>query len=612
MGRLLVSAVLALLVAAPVAVAQPSRTDGAVRVVGPTPSGALLFVYHKRDLLCGGPRRRSARGWSEACTAEVGQLRDPLISVDRDRAGPTLVWGFVAPAVATVEIVFAGGSRAIAPTTDGPAYRGRYAGQVRFFMVEAGRDQPLYARLLGSAGVLLAAIDATDGRGAEVRTPRVLSPGRTAGAAWTLRASTNRLLVPLPDDQERIVTRTCVSLTGAARVEFCDDPDLPRRPKYAIERSCSPVGIQILGLVSPDVGRLVAVLGDGSRRRVPLRLLPHRLGPRRAFALVLDPGTALRRLIAVEADRRRVLAGGLGPGLVDCPATTSVYSVDAFALPRDGPGPPALLVRDEETLLCFTIGLPDPRGRDCYRPPLDESQARFDWRSTDAVTFFAGVVPLSVGSVELVFARGERHVVPATLVGPYAGRYRGLIGFVTLALPGRRELRRIALMGTDGQRLLSHPVAGWPSFVRGPRPLLRARGPWRFGAGTVRFPGSARPLPCIQLARGRLSRDFSRCSIGSGQVSVNVSCRPRGTLMFGALKPGQRALRVVTDRGVQAARTASLLPLGLPGRAFLIELPGNATPRVLELRGERTRRLRLRFPAARRQCGYTDSVRLRG
>jgi hypothetical protein len=610
-----------------VAAAQPpgERLPGdAVAVAGPTESGARLFVYDRGGQLCGVPRRPRPRAQSEGCGPPSPRLRGAIVAFHPERGRPLLVWGFVAPSVASVEIMSAGGGLVAADTTAGAAYRGAHAGRVRFFLAEAPRGAPvLYLRLLGADGTLLAAFDPTFGGGAPGR-PVEVGRGQTVGAdrpapsvprglPWSLRALTRRVHTPLPGDEERVLTRSCVLLAPAVRtrrqymlerVEVCHDPDFPNRPDYTARRSCDPIGIQVLGLVPHGTGRVVAILGDGSRRRLPVRRLPAGMGDRRAFALALARDVALRSLTVPESGRRRRLIGGIGPGLADCPGGSSDYEF-GFGPPRpwSGPQPPALQLRDEGVLLCATLGLPDPRGRDCARPPLDELESRILWQPADAGTVVAGVVPAHVGSVELLLERAGPQRLPTTAETTYAGRYRGLVRVFSISFPFPDQLTRVTLNGLDGQPLASLPFFTRPSFERLPTPVLRARSGWRLGAGVVEG-----GLPCIQLVRQRFSRDPLGCAADAWSRQVRVTCRPKGMIVAGRLRPGVRTLDVVTSRGTFRARTASLGAHGLSGRAFLVELPGRAAPRAIVTRGATPGRQRLRLPAAARQCGYTEQV----
>lgn len=593
----------------------------AVLVAGPTVSGARLFVRDEGRHLCASVISRGSD--SETCGAAPERLREPLISVDKNGRGPDFVWGIVSPEVASVELVSARGRRVATDTTAGVRYHGKHAGELRFFLVEARwqrGDGLLYARLLDSNGALLAAVDTSSygssQRGRETQVAR----GRVARAPWSLRVFTRRELVPLPGDEERVVTERCVALALPSRfagrhpqthTDACDDPDSPRPVDIALARTCGPIGIQVAGLARFGV-RLRAVLGDGSHLRVPLHALPPRFGPRRAFALPLAPTVALQSLVAIEDGRRHVELGGIGPGTVDCPDSSSGFLTGYdLRLPRFGSAPPALQLRDDGVLLCATLGLPDPERRDCARPPLDEEYSWILSRTTADTTTVAGVVPLTVGSVELVLAGGERHLVPTEVDSPYTGRYRGLIRVFSLTVPGGHEPRRVTLNGLDGKPITTIPIYSPPTFERAPQPLLRTRGGWTLGAGIIRFvpPDSgARRLSCLQLVRGEFSRNPFACTFPDTMLA-RVTCRPKRTLVFGRLAPGRRLLEIRTTHGTVVPKTASLRPLGTSGRAFVAELPGRAGLRSVVVRGVRIKRHRLRLPPANRQCGYAESLR---
>jgi hypothetical protein len=547
-----------------------------------------------------------------------------MISFDASSRGPARAWGFVSAEVATVEIVFARGRRLATATTAGSRYRGRHAGKLRFFLVEARLrhgDGPLYARLLDAKGALLAAVDAARYY-ARREHPVDVARGRVGEAVWTLRAFTTRALSPLPGDEERVTTSRCVGLSLPNRFASrfpqnhsyaCDDPDFPRRDAFDVARTCGPIGIRIVGLVPPG-SRLQAVLGNGRHLPVRLHALPHRFGALRAFALALAPEVALRALVSIGDGRRHVVSGGIGPGVADCPNASSGYFSGSgfdFGMPRFGPEPPSLQLRDDGVLLCATLGLPDPDGRDCGHPPLDERESWVLSRVTADATTVAGVVPPTVGSVELLLAGGERHVVPTMLESPYTGRYRGLIRVFSITVPGGHEPRRVTLNGLDGRPLTTIPVYRPPTFERVPRPLLRIRGGWTLGAGIVRFafPGSGpRRLACLQLVRGgEFSDDPFACTLADS-IPVRVSCRPQRMLVYGRLAPGVRGVELRTTEGTVEARTASLRPLGTSGRAFVAEVPRRAGLRSIVVRSARTKRHRLRLPPADRQCGYQEDA----
>jgi hypothetical protein len=328
----------------------------------------------------------------------------------------------------------------------------------------------------------------------------------------------------------------------------------------------------------------------------------------RAFVLVLAPDVALRSLATTEDGRREVQVRGIGPGIADCPNTsTGWYLGFDLEMPRFGAEPPALKLRDDGVLLCATLALPDPEGRDCGPPPLDAESSRLLSHVTPESTTIAGVVTRDVGSVEVVFAGGETQLVPTT-EETYAGRYRGLIRSFSLTVPGERDPRAARLIGVDGRRQASIRLSSWPEFVRAPRTVLRGPGGWRLAAGIVSGGGLAgRRLGCLQLTRGAPSDDVLSCDTLGASKQVRVTCRPKRTLVFGQVAPGVRRMEVRTTRGAVTARIVSLRRLGISARAFLAELPAAAALGGLEVHADRVRRPRLNLPPASRQCGYGES-----
>jgi hypothetical protein len=612
--RSIAVAIAALLVCVPSTAGQSQR---GVAVAGPTPSGGQLFVYDQRNDLCLAIRRPGQRPPGSICGDEVPRLRTPTLNFQRfGRDRPAFVWGVVAPEVSAIEPVFPDGRRVRIETSEGAAYRGRLAGRVRFFVAET-HAEPLYVRLLDQAGQLLAAEEMNPDSYDPAATSLPIARGRIVGERWRLSAFRRPRLRPLPGEEERIVQESCVDLQHSSgplfsgpfpEMRICADPDGAFGPwNLEVDTACRGVGLTAVGLAPPTARRLVAVLGDGRRVRVPLRELPARFGDERPFVLVLGPRTALRRMVAFEAGGRRTLVRGIAPGIANCPHTGSTFitSLDLTRAPRIGPGGPALQVRDEGVLLCATIGL--PRAVDCWHPPLDEGDSRILWHPTDAGTYAAGVLPQQVASVVLEWDDGERLRLETTTEGPYEGRYQGLVRFFTVSLPGRRILRRVELLDASGQQLLGTSIHEPPVYDPGPVVVLRGSGGWRLGAGVLRAPRSGRRALCLELSRGALDPEPVGC-LGTGP-NVEVSCRPRGMRLYGRLPKGARTARVETDLGVFEARTARLPSrLGVRGRLYLVELPAGARPRRVVLEGRRTKRHPVRLPAARAQCGYGTGI----
>jgi hypothetical protein len=593
----------------------------AVPVAGPTSSGARLFVWDQHGDLCGrvvhSPRARFA---STACGSAPRTLREPLISIEAQGSKAEYVWGFVAPEVASVEIVTTRGHRFAAPASKGARYHGKYAGKLRFFVAQTPErrgEELFYVRLLDASGALLAAVDPGYPEGPSRAGGAQVARGRLADTAWSLRVSRTRTLSPLPGDEERVVAPSCVALflSVHAHRDFpqtdtstCDQPDFPRPVDIALSRTCGPVGIQIAGLADAGV-RLQAVLGDGTRRRLGLHALPKRFGARRAFALLLAPKVALRKLVAIEGGRRHVEVDGLGPGVIECPDSSSGYFFAfGLSLPKFGDGPPALQLRDNGVLLCATLGLPDPDNADCGRPPLDPDDSWILSQATDATTTVAGVVPPEVGSAEVVLGNGQRQLVSTAAPGAYSGRYRELIRTFSLSLPGRQEPSRVLLYGVDGKRLASLPIYSPPSFAVEPALLMRSRSGWRLGAGLVSFGSPARRLACLQLVRGAFSSEPFSCAFGPARA-LRVTCSPKRTLLYGWLPRKARAVDVVTTKRHLSRRGLPARRLGIHRSAFLVELDANEALRSMSFRGRKPQRLRT--PPAAAQCGYGEDVTYR-
>jgi hypothetical protein len=318
---------------------------------------------------------------------------------------------------------------------------------------------------------------------------------------------------------------------------------------------------------------------------------------------MLEPEVALRELVALQGGRRDVQVGGLGPGVFDCPDSSSGYLFGlSLSLPPFGPGPPALQLRDEGVLLCATLGLPDPERRDCGRPPLDAEGSWILTHTDDSATAVAGVVSPDVGSVTLLLADGQRQTVPTAIDGGYTGRYRGLIRTFSISIPGRHELRRVVLYGLDGTRLYSTRGYTPPEFEVEPKLLRRTRSGWRLGAGLVEFSG--RRLACAQLVRGDFELEPFACTFGDSRV-LRVTCTPRRTLLYGWM-PRAGAVEVVTTKRRFSRKGISARELGIARSAFVVELGANEALRSLAFPGRKP--LRFRAPAAARQCGYAEDV----
>lgn len=590
-------------------------------VAGPTPSGARLVAFdHHRDLCVGTIRDDSG---SFSCNGPPRGLRD--FGLDGLFDGRRFVHAGVVPHyVAAVELVYADGERARTETTAGEAYTGRYAGRVRFFVLDGrrGNHDALYVRLLASDGSLLAAVSLAF-EGAIVGRDAQLLRGQRRGARFPLVGFRRRGLVPLPGEPERLVDRTCVGLadprddwdlTVPRAAEACADPDRPSRALWVgTDSSCRGRGLVLTGLAATHVHRVEVLLGDGSRRRARLRGIPESLGPYRAFLIAPGRGVAVREIAAFDADGRRLerLELGLAPAIAECSAQGFFLFTFAPHLP---PGPVheplSLVARDDGVLLCVGIGALRDDGLDCELPPVEPFARVVAGRASDGATLVAGVTPADVASVELEFADGSRTTVETTPDGPYQGRYQAHLRFFELRIASPAHVHAFWVLDAQGRRHGPFFGPDPPPFVRGPATVLRGPGGLRLSAALVRGFDGERSRPCLEvLARGERATPET-CGFADPRfVTVQALCSPRRLVLWGLVPSGTRRVAVRTDRGVLRARTARLpTRIGSRRRAFLLVIPRGAAPR--ELVADRTER-RLRLPAAARQCGYTTFTSLR-
>lgn len=596
----------------------PETPRNAAVVAGPTPSGAQLVVFDRKRRLCGDVRRARDDYPMGDCTRPTGRLRSPFLQTEFDGRGRRAWhWGFVAPEVAAVEVVMRGGLRVTVPAEAGSAYTGRYAGRVRFFVAEGRGErgqEARYVKLLAADGSVLAVVEHFFGDSVRVGRSVELARGGSAPGRWSLRAFRRRALAPLPGNEERFAEQDCVELRperGRPLGEVCAHRDFPRQlSAFSEDQACRPVGSVALGLVGPDVRAVRATLGDGRIRGLRLRRLPARYGPRRVFALVLGPQVAVRRIVAVDREgRRETVRAGVPPGVARCGDSGSLIVSYAYHTPKPA-GPLAFTVYDDGVLLCATLGRPAPSS-DCGYPPLHDDDARILVRRAGARTLIAGVLPLQAATAVVELVGGERRRLETTTEGPYAGRYRGMVRFFVLDLPGRRTLRSVRVLDDRGRRIHVQPGDLRARALTRPRLLVPGPGGIALRGRLLRIDPSGTDYPCIWLAGGGqgLGCGFPT----TGFANLSATCSPRRLFVWGLLRGGSTAVTVETDRGPVRARVVRL-PRSLWQRgtrsAFLAVLPAAAAPRALVVSAQSERRRRLSLPPAARQCGYETFLSL--
>jgi hypothetical protein len=601
-----------------------AQQSAAAVVAGPLPDGSTLAAFDRGGRLClraSGPSIGTAPDCLEALPDTARHAR--FDSVSRTGSGGGQVWfAAVTPDVATAEMRFGNGETVSAPAGAGPAYRGRFAGRVRFvlFATRTG-DEPYLIRLLGADGRVVSAIGNLLAGGPQIAPPTTFASGRTGGARWSAQAFVEQQLRGTPLEPDRLERATCVGfapsarnpLSGATimRAQTCaDEGPLHGAVVPGVDTACRPDGTAIVGFVAPRVARLVAVLGDGRRVPIAERALPAGGPARRGFAFVAGRDTAVRRIEAFDAGGRRVasIVLRLAPGSLDCGSSALI---DVFRLFRRGPlgseltpppGPPRLLAADEGVRLCFSIGRFAPHGADCALPPIEAFESRVLRQTTPAGTFVAGVLPAEVARVRIRLSGGAAIVLPTTPTLPgYTGRYAGAVRFFALPLARPRRAVGVDLLGASGRRL--GDLAG-PDFTFPPAATVLRAGGVRIGATVISG------VPCVAVGA-------SQCGPVFGGMLVTATCAPRRIVVTTLLDARATALEIsLSDRRTVRARIVRLAAAaGIPRRLAVVVLPAGAAPvsaTVRRGRGARPARRPFVLPPAARQCGYAGTAALPG
>jgi len=275
-------------------------------------------------------------------------------------------------------------------------------------------------------------------------------------------------------------------------------------------------------------------------------------------------------------------------------------------LPRPA-GPLAFTVYDDGVLLCATLGRRRADGRDCGYPPLDDYDARILTRRSGGRILVAGVVPSQAVTAVVELADGERRRMETTTDGPYSGRYRGLVHFFEIELPGTASVRSIRLLDAQGRRLFFQAGDEDPRVAAGPRRVLPEIQGIGLRARLLRFPAFRGDYLCVWLGRAG-SSDDAGCGFASLNIAeLTATCSPRRLFLWGLLPRDPGGVTVETDHGPVRAQIASLPgPLRWRGMraVYLAVVPAAAAPTALVLGAHSERRRPLKLPSAASQCGY--------
>ena len=638
MLRVALSLIVVLLAVASPAAAQEPPEQGVV--VATVPGGALR-VYDERESLCvdlTGP----ADG-SSSCSDVLDEARFGPIGVLTSRppggdGAPAVVAGAVGADVASVRVRLRGGAAPVAAeTVAGEAYRGRFAGKVRFFAVvlPAGA-RPVDVVVLAADGTVLGAVDRFDASDEPVVGPVRVATLGSGRARLTLAAQVDEELEPTAVDPARRYRYPCFTVRAVPTVVLgpAEDPPLARACRspargdaFDVRVACTPSRTVVLGLLDAGAAVPTAVLGSGRRLRARAFDLPDQVLPGARGWLVVVPGDeALRSVTGIGALRYppagiacRGEEGGafnVISSLIEDEGGEAVAPVPALAAAREREGARLLLGDGPEEGLCVTVDDVAPTAGACL-PLSPRADRRFDaaprpgggGQTVGGATTFPGATRAVV-----LLADGTR---VSTEVGPevggYAGPYATKLRTWLVPTASSAPVRRITLLDAAGRRLTADEQYEHTP-VRDLRRLAAVRGGEALWAGTtaVQVPEGTGTLsfPCLTVgARPRSALDCAFADQGRFVPQVSVDCAPRRIVVTGLLPKGVlRAELVLAGRERRSARTYAA---GGGRRAFLAVL--GPRDRLRAIHGV-TRRSRIVRPAvlppAAAQCGYDASPSL--
>jgi hypothetical protein len=558
-------------------------------------------------------------GGSGTCgRAPWRQGRSELIAWVDDRE--LVVAGAVPASVMRAEAELVNGRRVAFDTVEGPRYRGRLAGRLRFFVAAMRAADPrddetgglVAVRFLGADGVVQGIAGARAYEGTRIGRPRVLLRERARGRSITVTVETQRRVAPAPGALDRIEELTCLETrsreggSGGGGSTLCHEPG-PNRPALLVvpQPGCGGVRTVVSGFVGDAVTAVRLQLGSGKVREVRTRTLLDRAGgAHRYLATTVPRGEALRSISAVGAEAEFEI--GEPPSGLSCLPDTGLFAVVSYLFEnqRDGAARPPggdeqvaveaeghrLLVRDAEAdRLCAGLDRLLADGSDCALPAAhgEDAVGRAD---SGIVT---AVLPAEVVRVRLPDGRE----VP-TVEGAYRGRYAGTVRFL-LARARAAADARFRLLDSAGAVIGTLPVLDPAALdeepVAGPVKLAAGRG-WALSAERHRYGA------CTFLTVGGDEQFCFGGLPGTEEVYAAVSCSPRVAVVTGPLPRRSRGVRAVLRGGrTLRARVVTVPRRFGGGRAWVLALPRTARVKALRADGQR-----VRFPLlpAAEQCGY--------
>ena len=620
--------------------------------VATAPSGAAVIAWMAGAKLCvvvqrAGAARpatldtkpstsESAPGGACRTAPVLAQFAAEALGADPPNGARFTMWGVAGPSVARLELRTRSGVVATSPATMAPLPGA--AADLRFWALDIADARPVdEVALLDDAGVVRRALDPaqdlrfwTAGEALPPQRVVVLQGGRQGRTTWRLSRTVRTGLAPTPLEPERREDQHCLTLavkTGTSAPGAngpCEGSALRHSSLSAWSGGRCGLGAYVAVLTRAPVRSVYAVLGDGTRRTVPLRRFGGRYASGRGGVLIAGDDTAIRQVVALGAGRRAVARTDLRQAPVPpapCsgePSGWTTFDEEGLFAPEErlGGSPHAPHAVDQGAELCVAIDRAPRFPADCALPPVDP-------RSASLVTFQApggrrylyGIVAAEITQARLTLDDRSVRTVPATPIAGYAGRYAAALRQVSVDVPAGRRATRVALLDARG-RVLADGIADAPDARVGRSVTLA---PATMGIGPLRatkLEGFDLPATCITV---RLLTSAFDCDVfaeatdeGGSTVELIASCAPRRLVVLAVLPRRDDRLvlslrggRTVVARKVRIPRGAG----AAAGRAAAFAVLGpDARLDAVHIRGRVSRSVAVRLPAVAGQCGYTRDL----
>jgi hypothetical protein len=286
--------------APPVPVATATAPDGTT---------ATLLARPRKGGICLTLARASHR-------THFGCLPLPTAESEADEIGAgnldehtAMVVGVARPATKAIALRFRRpGRRVTIPTVAAP---GPWAGKARFYLGLLRPPAPIYARLLAADGHVRVASDIDPFARPPVRGPRRLARLEVGSRPLRLSVVQRSFLDPRRGHPEHRQVDTCLRLSApTSGDESCGLP-----PRHFVDfewsGSCGNGPLALYGVLPRRAASVELGLRHGRTQRVrtkPLPTWPHVAG-RRYFAVAVAHARAVRRLVALDRNARRIAGG---------------------------------------------------------------------------------------------------------------------------------------------------------------------------------------------------------------------------------------------------------------------------------------------------------------